>query len=591
MSPTSKAISSPVGAGSVGPGDAEEASATHLASGIAVAVRHPGGLNSRGVRAGRGVLRGGRRRRRDPTGRRRLNRGGRLASSGGALGGRARHLVQVRPSSRRGRALIARLPAGGTLVPCSRDELEGAARDLVAGLEKCTRKAVPGGRPGQRSGHEPLRPDRVEKHDRPPVGGQHRTHGCEATRKSVRLPSPINPGRRSREFLERQARRRKTPEDRARGVVGEGQRVAGPAQRGLRQRQPDAAVAHPVESQPALLAGAREAPADDRVRGPVHEVEGILAEPGQHGPARRRLELLHEASNEAAPLLEQEPGVPLTPLAMSRRSEMPAGDPERADAAGKAVEAAGGEQDVEEREAQRCLDRRRPQVRIEAVNNRLDRRQRARRVQPQDLVRECIDAGDDRESRPQRKPRRLAAGDLDRTLRIRGIRGGHAGFATAELVPAGQAAVELAERDDPVRLPDELIHDRRAPARGATRREEVAQRLPEAGLPQGRIGERRESRVEMADIRRPQHDLGEEPRERRRLERERASLTAHRRPRDPGSTAEQIDDDVPGTRPGLDLRGDPVERRRRGEAVEVGQDRTLFRSDERGERLGHRLAV
>ena len=60
----------------------------------------------------------------------------------------------------------------------------------------------------------------------------------------------------------------------------------------------------------------------------------------------------------------------------------------------------------------------------------------------------------------------------------------------------------------------------------------------------------------MAEVRRPQHDLGEQPRERGRLERDGAALAVERGPGDPAAPAVQVDDDVAGTGVRLDPRDD-----------------------------------
>ena len=60
----------------------------------------------------------------------------------------------------------------------------------------------------------------------------------------------------------------------------------------------------------------------------------------------------------------------------------------------------------------------------------------------------------------------------------------------------------------------------------------------------------------MADVGRPKHDLGEHPRQRARLERDRPALAVDGRPRHPAAATGQVDDDVAGPGVELDPGGD-----------------------------------
>ena len=148
----------------------------------------------------------------------------------------------------------------------------------------------------------------------------------------------------------------------------------------------------------------------------------------------------------------------------------------------------------------------------------------------------------------------------------------------AALVAADRAAVVPGDRSRPARdaglvvdRPDELVGDEHPAARRAARREQVADRHLEARLAARRRGQPLERGVEVADVGRPQDDLGEHPGERARLERDRPALAVDGGPGDPPAAAEEVGDDVAGPGVELDPGGDDRRRRRGREAVEDGQ--------------------
>ena len=63
-----------------------------------------------------------------------------------------------------------------------------------------------------------------------------------------------------------------------------------------------------------------------------------------------------------------------------------------------------------------------------------------------------------------------------------------------------------------------------------------------------------EGGVEVADVRRTEDDLGEHPRQRARLERDRPALAVDRGARDPAAATEQVDDDIARVRCGASIR-------------------------------------
>ena len=140
----------------------------------------------------------------------------------------------------------------------------------------------------------------------------------------------------------------------------------------------------------------------------------------------------------------------------------------------------------------------------------------------------------------------------------------------AAVVPGGPVASAPAMPGLVVDRPDDLVDDERPAARRAAGREHVADRDLEARFAARRGGQALERGVEMADVGRPQDDLGEHPVERARLERDGAALAVDGGPGDPAAAAEQVGDDVAGPGVRVDPRGDDGRRRRRREAVEDG---------------------
>ena len=163
------------------------------------------------------------------------------------------------------------------------------------------------------------------------------------------------------------------------------------------------------------------------------------------------------------------------------------------------------------------------QVALDALQDRGDRDQLAGGVQVQQLVREGLAALEDRE------PVTQLVADLDalrveRTGKVGGVHGGLAVLAAAQLVAADGAAVVLADRARAYRAtvvvggldrPGHLVEDDLPVAGRAAARVAVRDRRLEAGLAAGGGGEGLDSGIEVAEIRRPQHDLGEQPVQRR----------------------------------------------------------------------------
>ena len=269
---------------------------------------------------------------------------------------------------------------------------------------------------------------------------------------------------------------------------------------------------------------------------------------------------------------------------------------------GKPLRRLAGQQGVEQREPQRRLDRRGAEVALDAFEDRLQADQLARRVQVEQAVDERLGALDDREPIPE-----PAAGDV-------GALGGRLGpleivlverrgalLAAAALAAADRAAVVLSGRRrgrssrrprsaSACTGPDELVGDEHPLARRAAGREQVADRVLQARLAAGRRAHRLERRVEVAEVRRAQDELGEEPGQRARLDADRAALAVDRGVGDPAAAAVQVEHDVARPRVRLEPRRDEARRRRRGEAIEEREREAGLGSNE-GRATRHRDKV
>ena len=186
-------------------------------------------------------------------------------------------------------------------------------------------------------------------------------------------------------------------------------------------------------------------------------------------------------------------------------------------------------------------------------------------------------------------PRRLEVGVGHRARHVVGFERRLALLGAAPLVAADRAAVVA---DDGLRRPvllggpGELVGDEHPPAGRAAGREQVADRHLEAGLPPGRRGHALERGVEVAHVRRTQHDLREHPGQRRRFDGDRAALTVERGASHPATPPGQVDDDVAGA--GVRLDPGRQQRRRRGrrEPLEGGQRIARFGA-RGGDTAGH----
>src|SRR4029079_7417287 len=128
--------------------------------------------------------------------------------------------------------------------------------------------------------------------------------------------------------------------------------------------------------------------------------------------------------------------------------------------------------------------------------------------------------------------------------------------------------------------PDDLVDDERSAARGAAGGEELADRDLQAGLSPRRGAHRLERRVEVAEIRRPQDELREQPGEGRRFEADGATLAVDRGAGNPTAAAGEVEDRVARLRIGLDPRSDERGRGRRRQALEEREREAWLCPDE-----------
>ncbi len=171
---------------------------------------------------------------------------------------------------------------------------------------------------------------------------------------------------------------------------------------------------------------------------------------------------------------------------------------------------------------------------------------------------------------------RVVVVEVERARDVGGVERRLAVLAAAQLVAADRAAVVLARGPGTGRAaivvgalggPGHLVEDHRPVAGGAAAREAVRDPRLEAGLAAGGRGQRLDGGVEVAQVRRAEHDLGQQPVEGGRLEADRAPLPVDRGAGDPAAAAERVEHDVAGRRGGLEPGGDQRGRRRRGKPL------------------------
>ncbi len=326
---------------------------------------------------------------------------------------------------------------------------------------------------------------------------------------------------------------------------------------------------------------------------PLSEAAQILAEPGLERPGDPALEMLDEPAHDPERVLERKPRVALAKLGPRLRADVTRRDAQRARLARLGREPAGRQDRVQQRQAERGQDRRGPEVPLDPFQDGPESDQLAIRMEIEQFIGEVLGAIHDREAREHGSTHRCGP-DIGRCPpQVVGVQRRLTAFGPATLVAADGAAVVAGQRLDPpgdpgvvADRPDHLVDDQRTAARSASRREVIADRGLEAGLTPGRGGHALERRIEVPDVGRSQHDLGEHPRQRARFERDGLALAIERRAGNPATTSEQVGHDIAGPRVLLDpCRHD---RRWRGRCHPVEDRQRVARLGVEGSTSGHR---
>ncbi len=483
----------------------------------------------------------------------------------------------------------ARARAAGDGARPGRHELDDAAR-LATGLgESRRREPVVRGHAAQDARDQGLRRVALEQEHDPRAAAEDRLDAAEGPGDGGRLPAPRRAHRGPEQWLEGQRRRGLAPEDPRRGVVGPGQALGHGTERRGPDHQPDprplAGVGEVGRLELQGPQGRRGPLLEHRRRRTLDEAPEVVPEAGRDGAPGAALEALDEPADQPHAVLEREPRVTLPPVRAARQTNVARGDLERGDASGRCREAARRSEGVEDRQAQRRGDRRRPEVALDSLEDRRQRRELARRVQVEQLIGERLAAFEDRKPVSQHVAG-IARIAVQRELEVVGVERRLALLAATQLVAAHGTAIVLAHRLRTDRLavrslglggPRDLVEDDGALAGGAATREPVGDRRLEAGFASGGRRQRLDRRVEMAEVWRPEDDLGQQAVERRALEAHALALAVDGGPGDPAAPPEQVEHDVAWGRCRLDPRGDEGGRRRRREPLECRQAEARFR--------------
>ena len=200
-----------------------------------------------------------------------------------------------------------------------------------------------------------------------------------------------------------------------------------------------------------------------------------------------------------------------------------------------------------------------PEVALDAGEDRREPDQLPVRVQPEDRVDQPVAAVGHREALPEPPPH-LAGADV-RAWRARGPRRRlpRLVLRPALLVAAQQAAVVEADGSPPSHSASSIGSVRPHVPQRVANMSAIARR--EARLAVRRRAASEEGGVEVAQVGRPQDELGKQPRQRARLEAERAALAIDRGAGDPTAAAVEVGHDVARLRVRLETGEQQVRRR------------------------------
>ena len=232
---------------------------------------------------------------------------------------------------------------------------------------------------------------------------------------------------------------------------------------------------------------------------------------------------------------------------------------------------------MEKREPQRGGDLGCAQVTVDPGQDRVEAAQLSLRVEAEDRVGKRLRTGAEH---GEPSPEVLAHGGIERErageIDVRGLRGRlvqlvappaaiEAG-GTAKGTPGGH---DVAARVGP--FPDQLLGSERPAAGRATCREPLGDPGAQAGRAERRGADGLEGGVEVPQIGRPNHHVGQEPGERRGLDRERAPAQRQGRPGHPATPPGKVHHHVVRLAARLDRGGQGGVGMGRGEPVEGGQ--------------------
>ena len=232
---------------------------------------------------------------------------------------------------------------------------------------------------------------------------------------------------------------------------------------------------------------------------------------------------------------------------------------------------------MKERQAERRLDRRRPQVSLYPFEDGGKADQLPVSVKAQDRFRQVGRPVGHGEPFSQGQPNGRGTNIAPGALQVRLIRGCLALLKTSPLVATDCASIALPLEGQVLPLggpianqPGELVGDQGPVARRTARGKRSTDGELEARVASGRGAHGRERSVEMPKIGRPKDDLREETGQRVRLERDGPTLSINRRPGNPATSGVEIEDHVPWTGSGLEVRNDHVGRWRWRDPLERG---------------------
>ncbi len=439
------------------------------------------------------------------------------------------HVRITGPTRRRVKADVGPGPRTWRQQATGRQQLDDSRGVIIRIREAGTQHAIARGRPTHHRGHDRLR-SAVHQLDDPAVAGHRRFHGLQRPADRGRLPAPRGTQRGARQCVDRQERGSLAAQDPGGAVVGSSQPFQARAHRRLTEHEPDPRrwCRPPIA---ARVIAKRQEPgrpgqSEDRGRRPLAEAAQVLSQACLQRTERAPVEPLDESPDGAKGVLEREPRVAFAPLGGGWWSDVAAGDAQPGRAARLGGQAARGQDRVQEGQAQCGEHGCRAKIALDPLQDRAQAHQLARGMQIQQLIdqgRRPDDLGEPTAQHRAHGSRSDIRGDPGQIV---GLQRRLAMLRAAALVPADRAPVVPADRHRDLAgiavlvldRPHDLVDNDQPGAGRATGSEQVADRNLEARVATRRRGHALEGGVEVADVRWPQDDLREHPRQRARFE-------------------------------------------------------------------------